>query len=445
MKLRDYQTELIENVRLQYAAGHNSVVMQLPTGGGKTVTTAYVCKSAADRGKRVIFCVHRVELLEQTSATFDGIGLAHGIIASEADYDPAPMTHIASIDTLRRRLDSVAAPDLLVLDEAHRSLCQSWLKVIKRWPDAKKLLITATPQRLDGKGLKNVATSLVLGAKLSRLVDSGHLCDARVFVPDTPDMRGVKTTGGDYQTEAAAEAMKGITGNAVEHYKKHCGMERALVFCVTREHSREVVAEFTAAGIAAAHLDGETPKGERRRIIQAFRDGEILVLSNVALFTEGFDVPDVQAAILLRPTKSLSLYLQMCGRALRPAEGKAHAVILDHAGNALRHGHPLQDREWTLEGKKPREKPKKSVHICPQCFGAFELKKHPEKCPYCGFEKPPPEKKEIEKHAGELREIKKNTPIKEAKTRADLYAMAKARGYKPGWAWHAAKEMGICK
>ena len=444
--LRDYQQELIDQTREAFR-GHKSVVMQLPTGGGKTITTAWIIQNAKGR---CIFCVHRIELLYQTSDTFKRMGIDHGFIAASEDYDPDLRVHIASIDTLQRRLDDVAAPDLLVIDEAHRAMADGWRKVANHWPDAHRLLITATPERLDGRGLKHVAEVMVCGKSPRWLTEHGFLAPCRIFSPAVPDMAGIQTRGGDYAQEQLAAMMdkSTITGNAVEHYNKHCEGMQAIVFCVNIDHSRHVAAQFADAGIPAAHLDGTFGKIAREDIIERYRYGETRVLCNVNILTEGFDVPGVQAAIMLRPTKSLALYLQMVGRALRSMEGKT-AIILDHAGNAIRHGHPSIDRDWSLEGKKGRKKNKVQLTTCEKCFCSWQ--KPPRECPNCGWA-PETKEREINTESGTLSEITvednpwawaKNRTLRDVLPRAqtydDLLQIAKIRGYKSGWAYYQWK------
>lgn len=478
INIRDYQAELIAAVR-QEMRQHNSVVMQSPTGSGKTLTTAWIVDSVRKKEKRCIFCVHRIELLHQTSKSFTSLGIPHGFIASSEDYDPNQLTHIAGIDTLRRRMDQVVEPDLLVIDEAGHAMSETWQKVINYWPKAKKLLITATPERLDGKGLRHVAQSMVIGKSPRWLIDEGYLSPYRVFAPAAPDLSGVKITGGDYSSAQLAIVMdkSSITGDAVEHYKKHCAGMRSIVFAVNIEHSKHIVQQFNDAGITAAHLDGTFGKIERENVIERFRYGETTILSNVNILTEGFDVPGVQAAILLRPTKSLALYLQMVGRALRPiyaddavletkegrvaaiAEGaKPSAIILDHTGNCKIHGLPGIDRHWSLEGKKGRKKNKEPNNTtCERCYHIWERKPRDAiKCPECGWEPEKKEKDEIEAREGELQEITEeknpwawcaNKPLskvlEQVKTRKDLQNIARAKGFKHGWVWYKAKDMNL--
>lgn len=248
---------------------------------------------------------------------------------------------------------------------------------------------------------------------------------------------------GDYARDELNTAMDKpkITGSAVEHYKKYANGKRAIVFAVSVEHSKHIVEEFQHAGFSAAHVDGETSTDERSLAIERFTRGDIQILSNVELFGEGFDVPVMEAAILLRPTSSLGLYLQQIGRSLRPYQGKEFAVILDHVGNCQRFGLPDQDREWSLEGRdKTKGDYEAPVRICPECFGAFRPLPI---CPFCGHVIPL-KPRTVETVAGELQEIaqlalrlkwKKEQGMQ--KGFKELYDLAKARGYKKPGAYAA--------
>ena len=459
MQLRPYQEDLIAETRKAFES-NNAVVMALPTGGGKTLTTAYILKSASERSRRAVFCVHRTELLQQTSRTFTEMDIPHGFIAAGEPYDPAQLVHIASIDTLRRRLDKITPPDFLVIDEAHRAPCESWTRVIEHYPEAKRLLITATPQRLDGKGLSNLATSLVQGVDTRWLIDNGFLAPFKIWTTAVkPDLRGVRTLGGDYNVRDLAEAMgvTKITGDAIEHYQRHANDKQALVFAVNIEHSKSVVRQFLTTGIPAAHLDGDTPKQDRAAIVERYRRGELRVLSNVGLFTEGFDVPSAEVCILLRPTKSLPLYLQMVGRVLRPQEGKT-AIILDHAGNVHAHGLPDARRTWSLAGRKGSKiAVNEPLSTCERCYYVWTRRPgEPQVCPACGHEHEI-KSREILTESGVLEEVKPPPPnpwewarhsrwsavLPLIRTRKDLQQIARVKGYKPGWAYYKAKELGI--
>jgi superfamily II DNA or RNA helicase len=287
---------------------------------------------------------------------------------------------------------------------------------------------------------------MVRGPSVRWLIDEGYLSRYRAFAPSTPDLTGVHTRAGDYIQTELDELMgqKAIVGNAVAHYRRLAAGKRAVAFCVSVKHSRNVAEQFRAAGFVAHHLDGETPREERRAAIQAFRDGHIQVLCNVDLFGEGFDLPAIEVAILLRPTKSLGLYLQQVGRALRPYPGKASALILDHAANMREHGLPCDDRDWSLEDRERRKKGEREdvepIKQCPQCYAVHAPAPA---CPECGhvYQAAPRKLTEVD---GELQEIDieraremRKAEQREARSLDDLIRLAQARGYKNPAAWAA--------
>jgi superfamily II DNA or RNA helicase len=465
--LRDYQIELIEKCREAFKV-NDSVVMTLATGGGKSLTAGTILKSAVNRGFRSMFIVHREELIEQTAKTFTDLGIDFGFIKSGYQYDNRKILHIASVDTLKNRLDKVLIPKFIVVDEAHRSCSKTYIKILSYYGQAKKLLITATPQRLDGKGLGMVATKLVKGCQTKQLIEDGYLADYRYFASSDPDLSKVTMLAGDYNPIDLAKVIDNrIIGDAIEQYLKNCNGKQAILFAVSRDHSKKIVEDFRKAGIVAEHLDSETKDSERKQIIKNFRDKKIQVLSNVDILTEGFDVPNVQAVILLKPTQSITKYLQMIGRGLRPiyAEGydfgtfegrleaiksseKPKAVILDHANNYKIHGLPCMDRHWTLEGVTKKDKINQSINIdvktCRKCYTVFEKQ---ESCPNCGLiiEK---KIRKVKFEEGQLLEIEvARKPLREllqtAKTTNDLITIASHRGYKVGWIFRTAKEKGL--
>lgn len=440
--LRPYQEKIVDDCRSAFRAGQNSVAVQLATGGGKTVLGSFMVQGSSQRGLCCWWLVHRRELLTQASRTFYGLGIEHGFIAGGRSTDPHCRVQIGSVQTVARRLDRLPAPGLIVFDEAHHLGAAQWQKIFDAYPSAYKLGLTATPWRLDGKGLGHWFESMVQGPTVADLIETGSLSPYRLFAPSTPDVSSVATAMGDFKHRDLASVMDkpAITGDAVQHYLALARGKRAVAFAVSIEHSRNVVAQFRAAGIAAEHVDGEMAHDARDAAIARFVSGETSVLSNADLLGEGFDVPAIEAAILLRPTQSLSLHLQQVGRALRPSEGKAEAIILDHAGNSLRHGLPDDEREWTLDD---REKHKKtapsevSVRQCPKCYRVY----HPApKCPGCGY-LTPVASREVEQREGTLHEIdpatiKRQRWVEEraCSTLEDWQQLAIARGYKPGWA-----------
>lgn len=447
MLLRPYQTALIDATREALRA-HQSVLMQLPTGGGKTAIATQMMATVAAKQKRGAFIVHRAELVDQTVRTFSEFAVPHGIIS--AGYTPSVMLpiQICSIDTLRARLAAgrwMPKFDFLMWDEAHHVAAAGWSRIMAHYSTAKHVGLTATPERLDGKGLRANFSAMVQGPTTADLISDGYLCQYRAFAPSTPDLGGVHTKMGDFvrgENEAAMDRPS-ITGDAVSHYLKHARDKRALAFCVSVAHSQHVVSQFKAAGVVAWHLDGKTDRGERRQAVAAFRRGEIKVLSNVDLFGEGFDVPSADASIMLRPTKSLALYLQQCGRVLRPAEGKRHAMLLDHAGNIQRHGLPDDDREWSLDGREARKKSGDSAPPVRQCPKCYHCHRPAPVCPACGWSYEA-KARQVDEVDGVLEEIDLEAQRRERKieqARADtiegLIELGRKRGYKSPEKWAA--------
>ena len=312
--------------------------------------------TAAERGMPSWFIVHRRELINQSSRAFTGEGIKHGIISANYEVNRTALVQIASIQTLSRRYHKYRVPSLIVWDECHHIAANSWSKIFSLYPNSVHIGLTATPERLDGTGLDKWFRVMVKGPSVAWLIENKYLSNYKLYAPSKVDLTNVRTRMGDYVgSELTAVVDKpSITGDAIKHYKKLADGKRAVVFCASIEHSKHVVKQFLDAGIPAAHVDGETDINERDAAIRRFRDGTIKILSNVELFGEGFDVPCIEAAILLRPTQSLGLYLQQVGRSLRPNPGKDYAVILDHAGNCERHGLPDDEREWTLAGREKK-------------------------------------------------------------------------------------------
>ncbi len=442
VRLRSYQTDLVESIRSAYRQGVMRCLAVAPTGSGKTVVFSYIAQQSLARGSRTLILVHRQELLDQTSRTLTAFDVPHGVIAAGRSSDATERIQIASVQTLVRRLDRVAEPDLIVIDEAHHSIAGSWRKVIDRFPSARVLGVTATPQRLDGKGLGSVFDQMIMGPRVADLQRDGHLSAAKYYAPTTADLSGVGNRAGDYDHAGLESVMDRptITGDAVDHYARLAHGMPAIAFCVSIAHARNVAESFCRAGYDAATIDGTLSAEDRRERVQMLGDGRLSVLTSCEIVNEGFDVPVVGAAILIRPTQSLGLHLQQIGRVLRPAPGKAHAVILDHAGNLARHGRAEDDRDWSLEDKLKRKSGSGSdvlpVRQCPECFCCHAPSEH--NCPECGHEYEV-QSREIEHVEGELVEfsgsrLTRQQEVWKARTFDDLLRIQKARGYKPGWA-----------
>jgi len=444
MQLRSYQQQAVLDLRNAFRFGYRAPLLCLPTGGGKTIVFTVIAQASANRGRRVLILVHRRELLRQASAKLTAVGLDHGLIAAGILPSPAAV-QVASVQTIVRRLSGMDwQPDLIIIDEAHHATAGQWERTLQHWPDAYRLGVTATPCRLDGRGLRSAFDHLVLGPSVAQLINAGFLSHSRIYAPPVvADLSSLRTRAGDYANDQAAAAMDRptVTGDAIGHYQRLAAGQQAIAFCCNVVHAESVCAAFQAAGIAAQLLLGTTI--DRDQVVQQFAAGAVRVLVTVDVVSEGFDIPAASVAILLRPTKSLGLYLQQVGRVLRPAPGKQHALILDHVGNVTRHGFPDDHREWTLEDgiKRTTGIAAPSVRTCSNCYAAF--KPQPQ-CPVCGAQCAPITNRKIRQLAGELQELKREEVRQRkadrraqgsARTLEQLLALANQRGYSPGWAY----------
>ncbi len=449
LQLRDYQRDLIDRTR-DALRTHRAVLIQSATGSGKTALAAYMIARAAERGRRCWFMTHRDFLITQTSAALTLAGVDHGYIAADRPWT-SHTVQVAGIDTLRRRLGRLAPPDLIVWDEAHHTGAATWSSTYSWTGDqCRHVGLSATPARLDGRGLDRHFGALVNGPSVGWLIARGYLSRYRAFAPSAPDLGGVTRRGGDYATDQLAGIMdtSTIAGNIVGQYKARANGLRAIYYAVSIDHSKHLVGAFRAAGISAEHLDGTCGSDDRQRVARALADGTLSVICNVDLFGEGFDLAasagrdvNIEAVGLCRPTQSLTLHLQQIGRALRPKPEPA--IILDHAGNLMRHGLPDDEREWTLTGikRRPRDTDNgPAVRMCPECYGVFGAATR--MCPYCGKQAPltPREVEEVKADLVEadraLLQAAKRREVGRARSLEDLQRVAAMRGYKPGWARH---------
>jgi superfamily II DNA or RNA helicase len=441
--LRPYQETAVAQIREAYQQRHRSVLFVLPTGGGKTVIFSHIAEQAAAKGSRIAVLVHRQELLRQASVSLSELGVRHGLISPRHSMDLSAPVQVASVQTLARRLHRLPADlfQLLVVDEAHHSNAGTWANVLEHFHRARVLGVTATPCRTDGRGLGEWYSVMVQGPTSAELTEAGYLAPAKVFAPPLGfSTKGLRKRMGDFDLSQAATDLGSvlIMGDAVGHYQRLLAGRTAIAFCCSVAHAEAVAEAFNRRGIAAASIDGSMDGPTRERLLAELGAGSLKVLTSCSLIGEGVDVPSVGGCILLRPTQSLSLHLQMIGRCLRPQPGKT-AVVLDHVGNMERLGHHLDPQEWTLEGvaKKQREQAP-SVKVCPQCFSA--MASAAPKCGECGFEFRP-EKREIVQVDGDLVEVQRREVRREqgrAQTLEQLIEVGKRRGMKSprGWAQH---------
>lgn len=455
INLYEDQEEFVEKIREKVRLGYKSILGRAETGFGKTVVSAYITREASQKGKTVWFAVHRNNLLKQTSQTFWNFKIEHGQIASGKATSHQPVK-VASIGTLVRRIDKYTPPDILILDECHLAMSKSWLKVVDWCKENGTLIIgnSATPQRLDGKGLDYIFDVMVEGKPMHWLIENKRLSDYKMFsTPSLIDLDSVKKRAGDYANDQLEKIMDKsvITGDALKHWKKYADGKRTIGYCVSINHSKHTAEYFNANGVPSIHVDGSSNKEELKEAINGFADGKYKVLFNVQLMTEGFDLSaqvgkdvPIEACIMLRPTHSLALYLQMVGRALRKKDNPA--VILDHAGNVLKHGLPDQERDWDLKGKTAKQRKKEQdlrIKQCPKCYAVYQPTNTPE-CPNCG-EVTAQKRQAIEQVDGDLIEVEK-AQIKMVQKREqgaargleDLIKLGISRDMKSpdGWASH---------
>lgn len=387
--LRPYQRDFIDAVRLKFLHNKRRVVGVAPCGAGKTIMTGWMIKESLRRNKKTIFFVHRQELIRQTADTFTRLEIPHGIICSGVPMNLDLPVQIASVQTLARRLDLISPPDFLICDECHHILANTYKKILDRFPNAFLLGVTATPERMGGITLCDVFDSMVQSLSVDQLISLGNLCSFRYFAPKSNvDLSRVRSKFGDFVNGDLSNAMSDpkIIGNIVETYQRIANGLSAIVYAVDVDHSKLIANAFQKAGISAAHCDGETPAPLRDRIVDDFRRNNIKILCNAELFGEGFDVPNMQAVILARPTKSLPLYIQQSMRPLRPDPNDPNkvAIIIDHVDNYLRHGLPNTPHDWSLN---PNHKKIKLI-TCPACKSKIvpepiNDKLHLFQCPKC--------------------------------------------------------------
>jgi len=445
--LRDYQEAMIRDARVSLAT-NKRILLVGATGCGKTVLALEMIRGAVARGKRVLFLCHRRELVRQSSRAFWNAGVEHGMVMAGKAMT-AVMANVGVINTVANRIARMQPPDLIIVDEAHRSVSPSYLKLFEAWPDAHVVGLTATPERTDGRGLGEVYDAIVEGPSMRWLIDNGYLSDYRIIAPvSSVSLDGVTKRAGDYaqdQLEAAVDK-PGITGDAVDSYRKYAAGKRCMVFCVTIKHSEHVCAQYNAAGIPAEHVDGSHSDAERDAILARFRAGETLVVCSVQLAIEGLDIPAIEVVQFLRPTASLIVYLQAIGRGLRVEPGKPELIVLDQVANWQRHGLPDDDREWSLAGQTKSRKQDDAAPLttrqCPACYYVYRAGLL--SCPGCGTPPPMAKREGPREIDGELTEIDKEamrrTARREqgaARTLADLVALGIRRGLNRPAEWAA--------
>jgi DNA repair protein RadD len=451
-ELRDYQRAVVERIATAIQGGGRRLLLPAPTGSGKTVIAAQVAADAAAANQRVLFLVHRRELVQQASRKLYDVGLDHGIIAAGFPARSDAPIQVASIGTLHRRaVRSSAMPlpeaEMLVVDEAHHAPARTWARIIKSYPSAVVFGLTATPCRADGRGLGTLFECLIECPSIRELIELGYLVPTRVFAPTKPDLEGIRTVAGDFDEDQLEERLDKpvLVGDIVTHWHRLADRRRTVVFAISRAHAVHLRDEFARSGAVACYLDGDTPAQQRDSMLADLKTGTVEVLVNVGVLTEGWDQPEVQCIVLARPTKSFGLYRQIVGRGLRPAPGKDHLLVLDHAGATHMHGPVETDVIWTLpEGERARPVlagsgggASRLLMDCPECSAVFW---QAQACPNCGW------RRRIKPDALEVKDgdlvpiedgrVQKLTYSDEDKRdfHRQLLSIRDQRGYRSGWA-----------
>jgi len=461
MSLRQYQKDTLNNIIRSQRKGNKNILLQAATGSGKTVMASAFVNHSIKQNKNVLFLAHRRELIKQCSEKLDTEKVRHGIIMAGEPYHFWCTTQVASIDTLRSRSitnkkEELPKADLIIIDEAHRCLSNTYLKIINLYKDSQVLGLTATPIRSDGRGLGHIFQDMVQAPSIGQLIREGHLVECSYYAPTIPDLKGIQTSMGDYNTVQLAEKMDKpkLIGDIVSSWVKIGNNKKTIVFASSVAHSKNIAESFEGIGIKAAHIDGTTDNKERERVLDEFNHGDMKIICNCMVLTEGFDCPPAEVCVLARPTKSLGMYIQMVGRVLRPYKDKEHATIIDHSGAVYTHGFVENDIEWDLDPKKPltikerkkiRDKEEAQI-ICEGCFSVFSGSNI---CPKCGHIQER-KSKYIEVLDKELGFVDKKTKTVKKKLsyapefRKEFYSMllgyCALRNYKTGWAYHTFKQ-----
>lgn len=421
--LRPYQEKLVKDTYEQWDAGKQFVAMVSATGSGKSMTLTAIVRSERDRGQYVLVLAHRQELITQLSDTMGRMEIRHQIIAANkvvrfaakqsmenhgVNYvDPTARVFVASVQSMRpekvAELAKLGNKLTVVQDEFHHATKKSktWGGVLTPLMNAgaRGLGPTATPCRADGQGLSRetdgYADVIVEGPTMRWLIDNGYLSQYKIYCPPTDlhleNVETSKTTGDYKEKELKAEIGRShIVGDIVSHYLKICPGKRGITFTVGVDTAEEVAEEYRKRGVPAIALSGRNADEERVQAIRDLKSGKILQIVNDSLIGEGVDIPAVEVVSFARPTQSYALYAQMFGRALRPFEGKSHAIIIDAVSNVLRHGLPDAPREWSLDRRERRtgKSEVSTVRVCVACAAVYE--RFLDACPDCGEPVPKP-------------------------------------------------------
>ena len=415
IKLRPYQETAKQDIYNAWNAQYRNVLLRVPTGGGKTVIMCSLVSDTLKQGVSTAIMVHRKELVQQICLTLAKEGIEHNIIANRKDikgiiaaerrlygrqfYNPSSKVSVISVDTLNSRYETykdwcLSINQWIIDEAAHVLKDNKWGRAAQYFKNARGLGVTATPERLDRKGLGSHADGLfdimVEGPSTGWMIDNNFLSKYKIAIPES-DYREYLTSSSDksdFSKKAMMQAssQSHIVGDVVDNYIKFNNGKQCIVFASDVRTSQRMEKEFLAKGIIAKSLDGTTADSTRLESLIKFGDKRIQVLLNVDLFDEGLDVPGIECVSMCRPTKSLGKFLQMVGRGLRIADGKPYMVLIDHVGNVNEHGLPCKNRQWTLDRIKKTGKKLNFMRICSNTMCCAPYDRSETECPWCGQE-----------------------------------------------------------
>lgn len=470
-QLFDYQQKLVNQARDALAKGNKGVLIISPPGSGKSVVIAEIARLTTLKENRVLFFVHRKELVNQIRVTFKKAGVNLNLCT------------VGTVMKLSNHVNKIPQPALMIIDEAHHTRAKSYLKILNHFNNVPRLGFTATPWRMNGTGFDDIYSAMVEGPQVQWLIDHHRLADYTYISRSLGKSNLLKTSStGDYTKNSMDKFVQSINfGNMIETYERFAKDRKSIVYAPSIDSAHIIEDQFNHYGFTAVEVDSKTPKAERDSIMKGFKSGKIKILINVDLISEGFDVPDCSCVIMLRPTKSLVLYLQQAMRCMRYQPNKK-AIIIDHVDNfqakervkvktfssngkikekteKFAFGLPRDKRNWTISGRtKPSSENSLAIKTCPFCFAVILA--NCKVCPICGEKIPVKEKttKKLnlndetkmevldspEEHSKlfETKYILTQDPSKFTSMK-QLSEYAKAKGYKPGWAYYRGKQMGL--
>jgi len=444
--LRDYQNELLDGIYRNMSNGDKRIMTQSPAGSGKSVTMSEIARRATAKKNIVLFVVHRRELVSQIKSTFTD---------NDVDFD---YCHVGMIQTVNNQVNKnmIRAPSIILVDEAHHAMAKTYKNVFEAFPDAYVLGFTATPWRMSDGGFSSIFHNLITGKSVKWLIENKRLAPFKYYSVNLLDIQKLKRNStGDFSNDSIDKAMNTtIFGDVVENYKRFAEGNKTIVYTHSVKASKELAESFCLAGYAAMQVDGKTHKQTRIEAMEKFRKGEVTILVNAELYGEGVDVPDCECVVLVRPTESLTLFIQQTMRSMRFMPNKT-AIIIDHVGNYARHGLPTTEHDWNEHfkgGKKKQTSAVISIKVCASCFAVYPSNE--ECCQLCGFKHEVKLIKEIEiDEDAELQEITKDDieikldfrEPRDCESMGELYELGKNRGYKKGWSFHQGKILGFIK